>query len=100
MEVGEPAARKVSREGALEIANAFLFSGQSSICGNGIEGVYSLEELKGRRLVVRPWSLDLSHCWIAYVARPFTGMLYSSDVIVVDKETGAVLYAGSAHDEG
>ena len=100
MEAGPSPAREVSREEALEIAKAYLFSGESRVCGNGIRGVYSLEELKGSRLGLLEISYQLSRCWIAYVARPFTGMISSSDVILVHRETGAVVYAGSAQDEG
>ena len=37
--------------------------------------------------------------WVVYI-NPRAGALQSSDVVVVCKRTGRVLYEGSAHDEG
>jgi len=45
------------------------------------------------------YNVDLSDCWIAYLASRRVG-LGPSDVVVIDKKTGAVRYIGSANDEG
>ena len=40
-------------------------------------------------------------CWFIHLSsRKMHGILCSSHLIVVSKETGEVLYNGSAHDEG
>lgn len=47
--------------------------------------------------------IALSRCWVAYQEKkrnPGVISLESSMVILVSKETGRVLYYGSAHDEG
>lgn len=45
-------------------------------------------------------AVALNECWVVYVPRPFTGLLRSSEVVVVEKQSGAVIYHGSAFDEG
>jgi tRNA A-37 threonylcarbamoyl transferase component Bud32 len=45
------------------------------------------------------YGLDASNCWIAYLTLPGFG-LRSSEIVVIDKTTGAVRYSGSANDEG
>jgi hypothetical protein len=44
---------------------------------------------------------DLATVWIAYAHGRDSGQIHrSSDVILISKTTGEVLYAGSANDEG
>jgi hypothetical protein len=43
--------------------------------------------------------VPLGDCWVVYVPLP-TLMLRSSEIIVVAKESGEVVYHGSANDEG
>jgi hypothetical protein len=65
--------------------------------GSGVHDVQDASQATGRlNIYNRP---DLSRCWLAYVDAPFVGLV-SAVVILIDKETGAVLYAGSANDEG
>ena len=45
------------------------------------------------------YHLDWSNCWIAFLTHPGAG-LRSSDIVVIDKATGAIRYTGSANDEG
>ena len=45
------------------------------------------------------YNVDLSDCWIAYLAPRRMG-LGPSDIVVIVKKTGAVRYIGSANDEG
>lgn len=42
---------------------------------------------------------NLAECWIVYADAPILG-LQSSSVVLISRTTGAVLYAGSAYDEG
>lgn len=65
--------------------------------GTGIRHVDLWDELTGRRPTL--YNIDLSHCWIAYIERPITG-LQSSTIVAVDRDFGVVMYAGSANDEG
>lgn len=44
--------------------------------------------------------VPLNDCWVVYVARPFTGIIRSSEIVIVEKSSGAVVYHGSAFDEG
>jgi hypothetical protein len=58
--------------------------------------------LAGHELESRPpliYGVDddvLREAWIAYVYRPFSGVTASDEIVVVSKETGKVLYHGSA----
>lgn len=87
----------MSREQARIIAEAYLRGASGGTAGIG--------DVCARKEVARPPSLyqtafDLDHCWIAYVERPWTGRLSSSEIVVVSMSTGKVVYAGSANDEG
>ena len=84
----------IEREQARAVAEAHALSTGS---GFGIREVRLLEEVgRGPTLYNGP---DLTRCWIAYVEtrRHWLG---PSTVILVDRITGDVLYAGSANDEG
>ena len=82
----------ISREQAQLIAESKL-----ARSGRGVRDVVSADE------VARPPLLyagpDLARCWIAYVDMPDRGP-QESTVIVIDRETGDVVYEGGAHDEG
>jgi len=41
----------------------------------------------------------LEDCWVCYL-EPRPMMLASSEIVVASRETGEVVYAGSANDEG
>ncbi len=66
--------------------------------GTGVSSLYAPGELVPRapNLYYGP---DLNAAWVAYVERPLLG-LRSSTIVVISSETGEVLYAGSANDEG
>jgi len=50
---------------------------------------------------LRIYGVDTSNAWCVYVTRPYSPMgLYSSEVVLISKTTGKVLYSGSANDEG
>ena len=42
---------------------------------------------------------DLTNCWIAYAGSHYNGLM-ASTIVAIDKVSGAVVYDGSAHDEG
>jgi hypothetical protein len=42
---------------------------------------------------------DPRRCWVAYIAIPVFGP-QASEIIMVDKKSGEVVYVGGAHDEG
>jgi hypothetical protein len=65
---------------------------------SGIADVLSFDELTGRKPLIYGGP-DLRRCWIAYAILPGQD-LRPGIIVLVDRETGAVLYAGSAHDEG
>ena len=107
LEAREPV---VSREQAIELATAV-----AGKIGRTVGSVRDLADfaradrevgtlVKYSDAVGRPpcvYGLDLSNCWIAYLAPPPGRFgLFSSDIVVIDKATGAVRYSGSANDEG
>src|SRR6266581_1942493 len=85
----------VSREQALELAREV-----AETMSQDIGDVVDFEELtvRGSRTPCI-YNVDLSDCWIAYLL-PLRVGLGPSDVVVIDKKTGAVRYIGSANDEG
>jgi hypothetical protein len=44
--------------------------------------------------------VPLNECWVVYVPRTFRGLIRSSEVVIIEKKSGAVVYHGSAFDEG
>lgn len=84
----------VSRSQAKAIAEEHLSErGQPT----RIRAVYSLPERPFGRPIL--YGIPLEACWIAYVEQPEVA-LRSSFVVAVSKDSGAVLYCGSANDEG
>ncbi len=85
----------VSRDQALELAREV-----ADLLGQGISDVVDLDELtaKGVRTPCL-YNVDLSDCWIAYLESQRVG-LGPSEVVVIDRITGALRYIGSANDEG
>ena len=66
--------------------------------GTGVRAVRALEELKSKAPVLYGWP-DLAACWIAYGARPASG-IFNSNIVVVSRSTGEIFYSGNASDEG
>ena len=66
--------------------------------GSGVRHVLLLHELSFRapKLYGGP---DLASCWIAYAERTIP-RIEPSIIVLIDKSSGAVLYHGSANDEG
>jgi len=68
--------------------------------GSGEPQVLRLDEITGRRPCVYT-NTPLERCWIAYLDRDDDcTRLESSVIVVVDMDSGSVVYAGSAMDEG
>jgi D-alanyl-D-alanine carboxypeptidase len=85
----------IFRAQAAQIANnAILAHG----LGSGVREVYRNNELPFRAPAIYGGP-DLDRCWIVYAERPVTG-LRASAIVLIDVETGQVLYQGSANDEG
>jgi len=85
----------ISRDQALELAGEV-----ADLLGRDISDVLDLDELtaKGVRTPCL-YNVDPSDCWIAYLAHGIHG-LGPSEIVVIEKATGAVRYIGSAYDEG
>jgi hypothetical protein len=61
-----------------------------------------LEVVDGQDAHVNIYALPvpLNECWVVYVPRTFRGLIRSSEVVIIEKTSGAVVYHGSAFDEG
>lgn len=66
--------------------------------GNTVLDVLLPGEIDGRVPMV--YNVSLDNCWIAYVGNSGPPALCSSTIILVSREHGAIIYRGSAYDEG
>lgn len=85
----------VSRDEAAEIARNDV---QTHQLGLGVSKILSIDEITGRLPYV--YNVSLSECWIAYVETLPLLALDSSTIVVIARDTGKVVYHGSASDEG
>jgi len=85
----------VSRDQALELAREVAETMSQDV--GEVFGFAELTAMGSRTPCV--YNVDLSDCWIAYLV-PLRVGLGPSDIVVIDKITGAVRYIGSANDEG
>ena len=83
-------SKKISRRQALRIA-------QAHICQEALGK--SPRVLDGADAKVRAYNVQTADTWIIYRHNPELS-IRSSDVVVISKRTGRVIYDGSAHDEG
>ena len=85
----------VSREKALDLAREV-----ADARGRTVAEVVDLEELdaRGARGPLL-YQVNPSDCWIACLT-PLGVGLGPTEIVLIDKKTGAVRYTGSAHDEG
>lgn len=67
--------------------------------GTGVIDVRSMSESAGHRLPSL-YNVDLAGCWIAYAMTPGASGPCASTILCIDAETGHVVYAGLANDEG
>lgn len=99
----------ISREEAFRVAADYVHRGQGGAPDQMFESrgrahLPLVREVLAGNEVVRPptvygLGVPIEECWIAYLDSGRTG-IYSSDVLIVSKEDGQVLYSGSAGDEG
>ena len=85
----EISREKATEIGAIEIALRGL--------GSGAHPALLFAELEFRAPSL--YKVDLETCWLVY-AKQEGFMLRSSKVVLVDRRTAEVRYAGSANDEG
>ena len=65
-----------------------------------VDKVCDVFELRGGAPIIYSTPVN-DRCWFVYLNNHFAGYgLKSSDIIIVSKDTGKVLYFGSANDEG
>lgn len=86
----------ISGERAQQIAEA-----HAAETGRGlVDEVVAGSDLGGRRINVYG-APPLETCWIAYLRRPDLPFgIRSSEIVMICRVTGDVLYSGSAGDEG
>ena len=85
----------VSRDNARDLAENHVLSNG---LGRGISKVLLPEEITGRKPNV--YGVELKNCWVAYVEEFQFAGLKSSVVVLVDLESGTVVFGGDAGDEG
>ena len=97
--VGRSKKKEIPREQALRIANDYV----KKYPERGLtfaQKIFDFEEINFSK--PQPYGVpseEISKAWIAYCEPNFSA-LQSSLIIVVSKETGEVIYSGSADDEG
>ena len=91
----------ITREQAHWTASGFLRQNWPELICE-ITNVLTLDEITFREPCLYGVSdEDLGQSWIAYCHKPeMLPMLCSSTIIVISKDTGKVIYSGSANDEG
>ena len=97
----EAESQLITREQARALAEEFLdrTEGLPRRSGEDITGVYDLREIRWPHPSLYGVSFDLQDTWIVYV-RDESISIQSSTIVVVSKQTGDILYCGSASDEG
>ena len=91
----EVGLQTVSRDTARDIAENHVLSNG---LGKGISKVLLPEEITWRKPNV--YGVELKNCWVAYVEEFHFAGLGSSVVVLVDRESGTVIFGGDAGDEG
>jgi hypothetical protein len=93
----------ITREQARAVTTAFLQRhAQPTVRVWSVERVVDGSELTGvpPRTDYGAPRIEWEKAWVAYCKTPGPVMLKSSDIVVMSKETGEILYFGSANDEG
>ncbi len=85
----------VTREEARAIAEREVR--KRGLASGGSE-VFALDELASRPPLIYGGP-DLRRCWIAYASAPGND-IRPAIIVLIDRESGAVRYAGSANNEG
>lgn len=88
----------ITREQAFEIADE---ARKEHMLGRSVIKVKSWEELgAGAPRLYSTSSMTRNSLWIAYIEPLQQLGLQSSTIVAIDRETGEVIYHGSANDEG
>lgn len=85
---------RISREDAKSIAETFI---TSNGFGRGVNKVLLPEEYSGRLPYLS--GVEIDNCWMAFVEKEVFG-LESSHVVLVDRESGEIVFSGRVSDEG
>lgn len=85
----------ISRDEAANIAKSYAISHDLS---KNVRLVVLLEEITRRVPTIYP--VALNNCWIAYLEHREPLRICASNIVVVGREHGNVIYGGSAMDEG
>lgn len=86
----------IDRDTAWEIATRTL---RETGLGTGVIDVRLISESAAHRLP-SVYNLDLRGCWIAYANTSCASGLCASTIVVIDGNSGCVVHAGLANDEG
>ena len=84
----------ISRTEAIEIASMVV---RTHGLGFGVREALLSDEISRLPCL---YGVDVGNCWIVYVDDPQPLALRSSIIVAVDRDTGSVVYRGSAYDEG
>lgn len=85
----------ISREAAREIGKADAIAHG---LGFAALDVRCLDEIKAAKPIL--YGVNLEDAWVVYIEQVGPLALQPSVIVVVDRESGSILYRGSAHDEG
>ena len=90
----------ITRESAKLIVEKYLL--KSPISGARVRHVYDISEINFQKpRIYSEFPINLERCWIAYLESPIEPTpIASSFIVVISKDTGDVLYRGTADDEG
>ena len=88
----------ITREQAIEIADEVR---REHMLGRSVTRVNTWEELgTGTPTLYFTGNMTQNSLWIAYIEPLQLFGLQSSTIVAIDRETGEVMYHGSANDEG
>ncbi|MBB3048970.1 hypothetical protein FHR99_003244 [Litorivivens lipolytica] len=85
----------ISREQAFDLATQHANELRP---GTFVTKVLHPDEITGRNPVL--YGIALENCWIAYLKPRDPYFIRDSEIIVIDRNLGRVLYHGGANDEG
>lgn len=89
----------ISRDAAAAIAKSYAHAEGWAVKAMRVTTVREIRDAGGREpnlYSAAAWR----HCWIVYLLAPHPTGLHSSTVVMVDPESGNVVCAGDAGDEG
>jgi hypothetical protein len=88
---------EITRQIAVEIASQFL---KENAKGFTVKDIYTWDEIPYRKPCLYNLKPEEAKGWIIYLKGPNTGfMIKSSDILIISRDFGEVLYFGRANDE-